>query len=178
MECLAWAGGVADGDVALQGNILTGPEVVVAMHAAWREGAGERLAERLLAVLLAGDSAGGDRRGRQSAALLVASPGGGYGGHDIEVDLRVDDHPQPVTELARLLGLHRLYFDAPDETTMLPLEGDLAAEVLALLARAGHSGATVDGALESWAGVENFEERLRPGRIDPVILARLREAAR
>ena len=177
-ECLAWAGGISDGDVAVQGNILTGPEVVQAMHAAWGEGAGQRLAERLMAVLAAGDAAGGDRRGRQSAALLIASPGGGYGGHDIEVDLRVDDHPQPVVELARLLGLHRLYFDAPDETTMLPLEGDLAAEVLALLARAGHTGGTVEAALDAWAGVENFEERLRPGRIDPLILDRLRQASR
>jgi uncharacterized Ntn-hydrolase superfamily protein len=177
-DCLDWAGGIADGDVAVQGNILTGPEVVDAMYAAWQEHAGERLPERLLAVLTAGDAAGGDRRGRQSAALLVASPGAGYGGHDIEVDLRVDDHPRPVTELARLLQLHRLYFDAPEEATMLPLEGDLAAEVLGLLARAGHTGATPEEALASWAGVENFEERLRPGRIDPLILERLRAVER
>jgi uncharacterized Ntn-hydrolase superfamily protein len=176
--CLAWAGGVADSDVAIQGNILTGPEVVEAMHATWRERAGERLAERLLAVLAAGDAAGGDRRGRQSAALFVVAKGAGYGGDDTEVDVRIDDHTDPVTELARLLELHRLYFDAPDETSMLPLDGALAAEVSALLEAAGHHGDTVGAALDSWAGVENFEERMRPGKIDPLVLQRLREGSR
>jgi uncharacterized Ntn-hydrolase superfamily protein len=172
--CMDWAGGIADGDVAIQGNILTGPEVVDAMHATWRARAGERLAERLLAVLAAGDAAGGDRRGRQSAALLVVAKGSGYGGDDVEVDVRIDDHADPVTELARLLDLHRLYFDAPDESSMLPLVGDLAVEVTALLNTAGHHGDTLDAALDSWAGVENFEERMRPGRIDPLVLQRLR----
>jgi uncharacterized Ntn-hydrolase superfamily protein len=172
--CNDWAGGVADGDVAIQGNILTGPEVVSAMHTAWRDRAGERLAERLLAVLEAGDTAGGDRRGRQSAALYVVAKGAGYGGDDTEVDLRVDDHPEPVPELARLLDLHRLYFDAPDESSLLPLDGQLAAEVGALLDRAGHHETSVEAALVSWAGVENFEERMRPGMIDPLVLQRLR----
>lgn len=174
-HCMDWAGGIADGDVAIQGNILTGPEVVDAMHAAWKDNAGARLAERLLAVLTAGDAAGGDRRGRQSAALLVTSPGAGYNGDDTEVDLRVDDHPNPVPELARLLELHRLYFDAPDETTLLPLEGALAGEVRGLLERAGHRGDDVQSALEAWAGVENFEERMRPGAIDPLVLDQLRQ---
>jgi uncharacterized Ntn-hydrolase superfamily protein len=174
-HCMDWAGGIADGDVAIQGNILTGPEVVEAMHAAWKDNAGARLAERLLAVLTAGDAAGGDRRGRQSAALLVTSPGAGYNGDDTEVDLRVDDHPNPVPELARLLELHRLYFDAPDETSLLPLEGELAGEVRGLLERAGHGGDDVQSALEEWAGVENFEERMRPGSIDPLVLGQLRQ---
>jgi uncharacterized Ntn-hydrolase superfamily protein len=176
-DCLTWAGGIATGDVAIQGNILTGPDVVADMHATWLATAGERLAERLLAVLSAGDAVGGDCRGRQSAALFVAAAGAGYGGDDTEVDLRTDDHPDPVAELHRLLALHRLYFDAPDEATMLPLEGPLAAEVGALLDRAGHHGDTLEAALDSWAGVENFEERLRPGRIDPLVLDRLRQAA-
>ncbi|MDQ1625990.1 MAG: hypothetical protein QOJ49_1488, partial [Actinomycetota bacterium] len=103
--CHAWAGGRTGPGYAVQGNILTGPEVVDAKLATRRDRSGDRLAERLLAVLTAGDQAGGDRRGRQSAALLVAAPGGGYGGHDIEVDLRVDDHPGPVPELGRLLEL-------------------------------------------------------------------------
>jgi uncharacterized Ntn-hydrolase superfamily protein len=173
--CNHWAGGIADGDVAIQGNILTGPEVVQAMHSTWRERSGERLAERLLAVLAAGDAAGGDRRGRQSAAIYVVARGAGYGGDDTELDLRIDDHPDPVPELARLLELHRLYFDAPDEAALLPLEGPLAEEVGALLGRAGHRGVSVDKALESWAGVENFEERMRPGKIDPLVLQRLRD---
>jgi uncharacterized Ntn-hydrolase superfamily protein len=173
-DCLDWAGGVVDDDVAIQGNILTGRPVVEAMHASWRALSGERLAERLLGVLAAGNAAGGDRRGRQSAALLVASPGAGYGGHDVEVDLRVDDHPAPVAELTRLLGLHRMYFDAPDETALLPLEGALADEVTELLAAQGYAAGTVEDALGTWAGTENFELRLRPGRIDPMLLDRLR----
>jgi uncharacterized Ntn-hydrolase superfamily protein len=174
-NCMTWAGGIADGDVAIQGNILAGPQVVDAMHAAWQDHAGDRLAERLLAVLTAGDAAGGDRRGRQSAALLVVSPGAGYNGDDTEVDLRVDDHANPVPELARLLELHRLYFDAPDEASLLPLEGELAAEVQGLLEQTGHRSEDVQAALEEWAGVENFEERMRPGRIDPLVLQQLRQ---
>jgi uncharacterized Ntn-hydrolase superfamily protein len=177
-NCMSWAGGVADGDVAIQGNILVGPQVVDAMHAAWKDHAGERLAERLLAVLSAGDAAGGDRRGRQSAALLVMSPGAGYNGDDAEVDLRVDDHPHPVPEPARLLGLHRLYFDAPDEANLLPLEGELADEVRGLLKRTGHEAGDLQAALEEWAGVENFEERMRPGAIDLLVLQQLRQQVR
>jgi uncharacterized Ntn-hydrolase superfamily protein len=175
-ECMDWAGGITDGDVTVQGNILTGPEVVDAMLETWHAQRGYRLAERLVAVLAAGDAAGGDRRGRQSAGLLVAASGAGYGGQDVAVDLRVDDHTGPVAELARLLQLHRLYFDAPDEASMLPLEGSVAAEVTALLERAGHRADTVDEALAAWAGVENFEERLRPGRIDPLVLDQLRRS--
>src|SRR3712207_5940207 len=98
-ECLDWAGGVAAPDVAIQGNILAGPEVVEAIRAAWDAGVEEpTLARRLLVALQAGDAAGGDRRGKQSAALLVVKEGAGYaGGDDVAVDQRVDDHPEPCT---------------------------------------------------------------------------------
>ena len=111
-ECNPWAGGMTGDGYAIQGNILTGSEVVESMQKAWLDSRGEPLlARRLFAALSAGDSAGGDRRGRQSAALLVVSPGAGYGGgNDVLADLRVDDHPSPLTELARLLDLHDLYF--------------------------------------------------------------------
>jgi uncharacterized Ntn-hydrolase superfamily protein len=177
--CHDWAGGVAGDGYAIQGNILTGPEVVAAMEAAWRAGAvRERLAVRLLAALRAGDEAGGDRRGRQSAALLVVSRGRGYGGTgDVVVDLRVDDHPDPVAELARLLDVHELLFGRPDPAALLDLTGDLAAEVRGLLAARGHGDDDVDAALASWAGVENFEERMVPGRIDPLVLDQLRKTA-
>ena len=137
-ECNPWAGGVTGDGYAIQGNILVGPEVVAAMEQAWLgSGPDEPLARRLLAGLTAGDDAGGDRRGRQSAALLVVSPEGGYGGgSDVLVDLRVDDHAAPVAELARLLDLHDLYFGKPDPDTLLDLEGDMAAEVRTLLASA------------------------------------------
>ena len=168
--CHPWAGGRTGDGYAVQGNILTGPGVVAAMEAAWLASSGD-LAGRLLAALAAGDDAGGDRRGRQSAALLVVRPGAGYGGEsDVEVDLRVDDHPAPVAELARLLDLHRLYFGKPDPATLLDLTGDLAAEVDRLVSALGHAS------LDDWAGVENYEERMVPGGIDVVVLGKLREA--
>jgi len=170
--CHDWAGGVSGDGYAIQGNILTGGDVVDAMQRAWLDGTEEPLPERLLGTLTAGDRTGGDRRGRQSAALLVVAESGGYTpGDDLAYDLRVDDHPDPVPELVRLLALHRVYFDPPDETAMLRLEGELVTEVDALLAQVGHPD------LESWAGVENYELRIRPGRIDPFVLDRLREAA-
>lgn len=167
--CHPWAGGRAGHGYAVQGNILVGPEVVEAMETAWLTSADKALPARLLATLTAGDDAGGDRRGRQSAALLVARRGGGYGGEsDIEVDLRVDDHERPVGELERLLDLHQLYFGKPDPATLLPLEGGLAAEVSARLTSLGHP------TLDDWAGVENFEERMVDGAIDPLVLQQLR----
>jgi len=170
--CHDWAGGRAGDGYAIQGNILTGPDVVQEMERGWLDRADLPLPERLLATLAAGDLAGGDRRGRQSAALLVVADSGGYTpGDDLAYDLRVDDHPDPTPELARLLALHRTYFDAPDEELMLPLDGALDSEVRTLLAAVGHPD------LDSWAGVENYELRLRPGRIDPFVLARLREQA-
>lgn len=177
-ECHEWSGGHAGPGFAVQGNILVGPQVVHAMRDAWLSSDGKRpLARRLLAALGAGDRSGGDRRGRQSAALLVVGKGGGYGGtSDVVVDLRVDDHPDPLSELARLLDIHEMLFGKPDPAALLDLTGDLADEVTARLAAAGHptAGGDLDAALASWAGVENLEERLVPGRIDPVVLAHLR----
>ncbi|MGH3343882.1 MAG: DUF1028 domain-containing protein [Carbonactinosporaceae bacterium] len=176
--CHPYAGGRVGEGYAVQGNILTGPEVVDAMEAAW-QGADPAtpLATRLLVALAAGDAAGGDRRGRQSAALLVVSPEGGYGGgSDVLVDLRVDDHHAPVDELRRLLELHELYFGRPDPASLLRLEGALAQEVGDRLSGLGHADGDLDAALASWAGIENLEERLVEGRIDPLVLERLRGA--
>jgi uncharacterized Ntn-hydrolase superfamily protein len=162
--------------------MLAGPQVVEQMRAAWLAGAGQaRLAYRLLDALRAGDRAGGDRRGRQSAALLVVAKGLGYGGtSDVLVDLRVDDHPEPVTELARLLELHSLYFERPDPATLLDLDGAVGAEVRELLAALGHPAGPdlteLDEALASWAGIANLEERIVAGRIDPLVLGQLRAA--
>jgi uncharacterized Ntn-hydrolase superfamily protein len=104
--CNAWAGGRSGPGYAVQGNILTGEPVVAAMEASFLASAGQPLAERLLAALAAGEAAGGDSRGKQSAALRVARIGAGYGGYtDQAVDIRVDDHPEPVQELGRLLDL-------------------------------------------------------------------------
>ncbi|MGH3661078.1 MAG: DUF1028 domain-containing protein [Micromonosporaceae bacterium] len=188
-DCHAWAGGVTGPGYAIQGNILTGPEVVQAMESAWLKSESEPgigFAERLLAALAAGDAAGGDKRGRQSAALLVAAKAAGYGGHsDISIDLRVDDHRDPVVEMARLLRLHRRFFTPADPDQALPLSSELANEVWVRLAALGHavgqlpagrSTQALDDALTSWAGVENYEERLLPGKIDPEVLDALREA--
>jgi uncharacterized Ntn-hydrolase superfamily protein len=167
-ECHAWAGGRTGEGWAAQGNILTGPEVIDALAETFEAASGP-LSQRLAQALLAGDRAGGDRRGRQSAVLLVVSEAGGYGGgSDVLVDLRVDDHPDPVVELQRLLDLHTLYFGKPEQT--LPLEGALADEVSKKLERLGYKD------LDDWAGVENFEERMVPGAIDVLVLQKLREA--
>ena len=171
--CLEWAGGVSADDVAIQGNILAGPQVVERMHDAWRDsGAREPLAQRLLSALRAGDAAGGDRRGRQSAALLVVADTGSYSpGDDVVVDLRVDDHKDPCAELERLLGLHRMFFEPPRPEDLLAVEGTLAQEVDACLATLGYS------ALADWVGTENYEMRVVDGRIDRAVLAALREQA-
>ena len=180
-RCLEWAGGVAGDGYAVQGNILVGPEVVEAVAAAWlrSESGSSPLARRLLEALAAGDAAGGDRRGRQGAALRVWKAGAAYGGVlDMAVDLRVDDHRDPVGELARLLDLHELYFGRPDPATLLPLEGALAAQVAASLERLGYptgEGERLTEALMAWAGAENFEERLVPGMIDAVVWEQLRK---
>jgi uncharacterized Ntn-hydrolase superfamily protein len=182
-DCNAWAGGVAGDGYAIQGNMLAGPAVVADMETAWIAAKDQsRLAYRLLVALRAGDAAGGDRRGRQSAAVLVVAKGMGYGGtSDVMVDLRVDDHPDPVAELGRLLEMHTLYFERPDPATLIDLDGPVGAEVRERLAAAGHpSGpgvAALDEALASWAGIENLEERLVPGAIDPLVLSHLRAAS-
>ncbi|MEV4276062.1 DUF1028 domain-containing protein [Actinoplanes xinjiangensis] len=175
-DCHPWAGGVAGDGYAIQGNMLAGPQVVADMEATWLAGAEQpRLTYRLLGALRAGDLAGGDRRGRQSAALLVVAKGMGYGGtSDVLADLRVDDHPDPVAELARLLELHTLYFERPDPATLIPLTGAIGDEVRTRLAKAGHAADDLDEALASWAGIENLEERIVPGAIDPLVLAQLR----
>lgn len=174
-ECVDWAGGFTGNGYAVQGNILAGPEVLDAMARAFQEA--DPFAHRLLGALAAGDQAGGDRRGRQSAALRMWRAGASYGGElDIAVDLRVDDHPDPVQELARLLDLHELIYGHPDPDTLIPLRGKLGSEVGAALARLGFDG-DLEEALERWAGIENFEERLVRGKIDPLILEALRRQA-
>jgi uncharacterized Ntn-hydrolase superfamily protein len=105
-KCNSWAGGRSGPNYAVQGNILAGEAVVVGMERAFLESKGKTLAERLYAAIVAGDKAGGDARGRQSMALLVARAKGGYGGFtDRAIDLRVDDHADPIVEMGRLLAI-------------------------------------------------------------------------
>jgi uncharacterized Ntn-hydrolase superfamily protein len=182
-ECNPWAGGVArdDGDTAyaIQGNILTGPEVVAAMEEAWHASSGQGLARRLLAALVAGDAAGGDSRGRQSAAMYAVEPGTGYDASGVLADLRVDDHADPVPELGRLLDEWEMYFGRPEDVQALT--GALADEVADRLAQAGHpvgDGGAPDlpTALADWAGNANYEARLSPDGIDRRVLEALRTA--
>src|SRR3954466_9678402 len=172
--CLDWAGGVTGDGYAIQGNILAGEFVVSAMQDAFEASdSDEPLARRLLAALSAGDDAGGDRRGRQAAALLVVEEGAGYGGRDdIAADLRVDDHPDPVTELARLLDLNDLYLTASTPSEQVPITEELGSEIRRRVHELGHDD------LHAWAGTENYEMRVDPGGawIDQQILDLLRDA--
>jgi uncharacterized Ntn-hydrolase superfamily protein len=171
--CNDWAGGRNGAGYAAQGNILVGEETVAALAETFEASSGSPLAERLLEALAAAQAAGGDSRGQQSAALLVVKQNGGYAGlSDVLVDLRVDDHEQPIDELARVYELHQQLFGRTPERFWLPLEGDLRAEVDERLGRLGHDS------LEAWAGVENLEERVNgSAAIDPVVLEALREAS-
>ncbi len=186
-ECFEWAGGIVGDGFCCQGNILAGPQVVDEMRRAFERAHGD-LARRLLAAVSAGDGVGGDRRGRQSAALVVVREGGGYGGGiDRAVDLRVDDHPDPVRELGRLLELHRLYFPRPEDLEFVEIDGRLASELRALLARlgyflpsdeAGPFDETLRDALYAYIGTENLEERWREEpAIEREVLEHLRRAA-
>jgi uncharacterized Ntn-hydrolase superfamily protein len=154
-SCLDWAGGVAEQDVAIQGNILTGPEVVDAMKRAWDESADQSLARRLVAALAAGDAAGGDRRGRQSAALLVVKDGAGYNGlDDVAVDLRVDDHTAPIPELTRLLDLNDFYLTPPAGADRVAVDDALRAELNERAQALGKAD------FDAWVGTENYEMRV------------------
>jgi uncharacterized Ntn-hydrolase superfamily protein len=176
--CMEWAGGVTGGDdvsgYAIQGNILVGERVVLEMEQSWLEHPHLPLAARLMQALVAGDQAGGDKRGRQSAALYVVAPGAGYDHCGILADLRVDDHREATGELARLLDLHDLYFGSPGK--VLPLEGPLADEVRQHLMTLGRGQPDLRDALEDWAAEANFEMRMTPDGIDSRVLQALREA--
>lgn len=176
-DCMPWAGGVTGPNFAAQGNILVSEETVRAIADVFQSTQGD-LAERLTLALQAGQKAGGDSRGRQSAALYVARAKGGYGGNnDRYIDLRVDDHPEPIVELRRLLSLWRLYFEKAPAQSLLRMEGDLAREVESHLTRLGYlaDGVPFGDAWRRFVGTENFEERDQgEGLIDPAILAWLR----
>ena len=175
-----WAGGRTgegpEGSFAAQGNLLAGPEVVDAMVEVWLSSAAEPdLARRLVAALAAGQEEGGDPRGKQAAAVLVVSAGGGYGGlGDVVVDLRSDDSPEPIAELQRMLDLHELHFGSTPDEELLDLTPGLGEELARRLASTGYASGDLRRDLYDWMGRENFEERWREGRLDPVVLQHLR----
>jgi len=181
--CVEWAGGVSGEHFAAQGNILAGARVVDAMARAFGSADGE-LCDRLLTALMAGDAAGGDRRGRQSSALLVVRERGGYEGrNDRYIDLRVDDHPDAPAELGRLFGV---WDDTMLVRTDPPLEAtpELVSEIQRRLAKVGRYEGPAHGSLDeptgvalaAWAGWYNLEGRLRDdGRISRHLMTELRD---
>lgn len=183
-QCFPWAGGRVGDDYACQGNILVGEDTVLAMAHTFEQ-TGGRLCDRLLAALAAGQAAGGDSRGQQSAALLVVRERGGYGGfNDRFIDLRVDDHPQPIEELQRILQLHKLYLFPPDPGDILPIDQTIARELQTLLTTSGDYQGAITGsydditrdAFRQYSGRENLEERwFEDARIDRVVLDFMRQ---
>jgi uncharacterized Ntn-hydrolase superfamily protein len=176
-ECFEWAGGITGEHYAAQGNILVGRETVEDMARTYEQTDGD-LATRLLSALDAGQAAGGDSRGKQSAALLVVREGGGYGGdNDKVVDLRVDDHPDPIKELIRIRDLHTLYFGETSPQDVVAVDGDVRREVANALRRTGYvQGQEIEDdalldALSAYIRTENFEEREQErGYLDRAVL--------
>ncbi|MDQ7026982.1 MAG: DUF1028 domain-containing protein [Anaerolineae bacterium] len=186
-ECHDYAGHKLGTHFSIQGNILTGADVLDAMADTYRSSSGE-LADRLLATLRAGESAGGDKRGKQAAGILVVKPNGGYGGNnDRYLDLRVDDDDKPIKKLAQLLETHHLYFGSPKPEDQLVINEEIARELQNIMVSQGYLGGEVNGTWDEVAqqafwvlvGNENLEERWSPDKnpkqIDRVALDYLRK---
>lgn len=196
-----WAGGRAGAGFAAQGNLLAGAGVVDGLADTFVAG-GSPLPELLVKCLYAAEAAGGDRRGREASALVVVREGGGFGGLDDRyIDLRVDDHPDPVGELDRLLQLFRSYRDFAMPDDLLPITEVLAAELRSLLTSAKSSSyfetdlavapprepagsprefpdgwdAEWQRTLDSWiVGANMWRRRAAAGWVDPTALHHLR----
>lgn len=181
-ECFEWAGHKIGRNHSAQGNILVSEETVTAMSNSFEQSTAP-LAERLIKALAAAQHAGGDSRGKQSAAVYVLQEGSGYGGYnDVKVDLRVDDHPEPIEELMRLYELHKVFGESTED--QLEIEGELFEEIKNHLVRRGlldsadHAGynETVKEALKTFTLRENFDDRWTEERlIDEVVLEHLRK---
>jgi uncharacterized Ntn-hydrolase superfamily protein len=176
-ECYDWAGGVTGTHFAAQGNILVDEKTVQAMAQVFTETTGS-LAYRLLAALDAGQEAGGDSRGKQSAALYIVKDKGGYGGfNDRYIDLRVDDHPDPIKELIRIYQLQQLYFAPSKPERIATIEGEIKNELIHHLKRLSYLGSESQSddeifkALTAYIHTENFEMREQgTGFIDREVL--------
>ncbi len=182
-NCHDWAGHIVGDGYACAGNILVSQDTVQAMADAFEKAEGP-LAERLVAALAAGQRAGGDSRGQQSAALLVVRTAGGYGGRDDRyIDLRVDDHAEPIAELGRILGLHRLYLTKSAPNELIPIDEEIARELQGMLKKTGYYQGEISGvydeatrkALWDLYGIENLEERWHDERVDRIALDFLRK---
>lgn len=186
-DCHDWAGHRTGNGFAVQGNLLAGEAVLGAMASGFTQADGE-LADRLVAALRAGEHAGGDRRGKQSAAVLVVRPAGGYGGdNDRYLDLRVDDHDEPVQRLLELVKIHHLYFQPSKPDDIIRIDYDIASELQAMMIKQGYMTGEINGDWDEVCqqvffmliGNENLEMRWNPQQyrvtIDQVVLEYLRE---
>ena len=173
-ECMDWAGGRVGEGYAAQGNILVSAETVDALAETFEESTGP-LAERLIDCLAAAQAAGGDSRGQQSSALLIVEKDGGYAQmSDVVVELRVEDHERPIEELRRIYVLHDEIFGVTPRDKWLDVDDAFVAEFRERLAKLGYDG-DLSEAFPSWAGKENFEDRVDgTAQIDPVVLEALR----
>jgi uncharacterized Ntn-hydrolase superfamily protein len=175
--CHEWAGGRTGDCYAAQGNILVSEATVDALAATFESNAHLELGQRLIECLAAAQAAGGDRRGQQSASLLVVEQDAGYAKlSDTVIDLRVDDHARPIAELRRLFSLHEELFGATPPEDWLDVDDTLQQELSERLERLGHTG-ELQQAFADWAGTANLEERVDGvTRIDPIVLDALRNA--
>jgi uncharacterized Ntn-hydrolase superfamily protein len=174
-ECHDWAGGRTGAGYAAQGNILVSAETVDALAETFEATVGRPLAERLLDCLDAAQAAGGDKRGQQSAALLIVEKDAGYAQlSDVVVDVRVDDHERPLEELRRIHRLHDALFGSTPKEQWLDVDDALRAELTERLATIGYAG-ELESVFTDWAGTENYEMRVEGvERVDPVVLEALR----
>ncbi len=185
-SCHDWAGHLLGEGFTCQGNILTGEETLDAIAQTFKSESGE-LADRLVSALRAGDLAGGDKRGKQSAGILVVRPNGGYGGDtDRYLDLRVDDDLEPVKKLQDLVSTHHLFFGTSKPEDQLFINEDIARELQTIMSENGYLGGEIDGSWDEiskqafWilVGDENLEERWsldsQPNKIDRIALDYLR----
>ncbi len=179
-DCHGWAGGIAGAGYAIQGNILSAAQVISAMEKEFLKSNAD-LPKRLYSALRAGDRAGGDKRGRQSAAIFVVKAGAGYGGfNDRWIDYRIDDHVDPVGQLGKLLDLHTLYYGKSDVTDRALLQGEDLRKLQLILFKQNYLKGEMSGVLDeatreafkNFIGNENFEERANPeeGWIDKPVL--------
>lgn len=184
--CHDWAGHKTGDGYTVQGNLLAGEGVVESMSKAYLTASGE-LSDRLISALRAGEIAGGDRRGKQSAAVMVVCPNGGYGGDtDRYLDLRVDDDEEPVKRLAELVDMHHLYFQPPQKSDAIQIDKDIASELQAMMVKHRYMSGAIDGIWDEvcqqafWILIANENLEMRWTRdnsnvIDRIALNYLRE---
>ena len=200
-ECFDWAGGITGSNpgtkgvvitgkgFAAQGNTLVGKETVEALARTFQKTEGT-LADKLVAAIVAGGKAGGDRRGEESAALLVKRKGAGYDGTtDDLIDISIYDNTKPLQELVRLYKLHKLYYFRTDPRNLIKIDPSICKELQTILSNKAYKGflfydgpatgvfdAKTKKALQDFMGWENYDIRIRDDdQIDREVLDDIRK---